>query len=125
MRLYAGQAMEFIRLNKRNQLAGHMEQVFLERLGRTPSFEFDYAGIIIGKDMVYDFGTNAWKDQPEYCHDGRVKGSKKFLELIKNTYRVLLTRGQKGCYVYFMDKDSENYFRSRTRRSAQPDGIVE
>ena len=29
------------------------------------AFEFDYAGIIIGKDMVYDFGTNAWKGQPE------------------------------------------------------------
>lgn len=82
-------------------------------------FEFDYAGIIIGKDMVYDFATNAWKGQPEHCHDGLVKGSRKFLDLVKNTYRVLLTRGQKGCYVCFLDKDTENYFRSRVRRSAQ------
>jgi DUF2075 family protein len=46
-----------------------------------------------------------------------VKGSRKFLDLVKNTYRVLLTRGQKGCYVCFLDKDTENYFRSRIRRS--------
>jgi uncharacterized protein len=24
-------------------------------------------------------------------------------EIIKNTYRTLLTRGQKGCYVYIID----------------------
>ena len=38
--------------------------------------------------------------------------------LVKNTYRVLLTRGQKGCYVCFLDKDTENYFRSRIRRGS-------
>jgi DUF2075 family protein len=64
-------------------------------------FEFDYACIIIGKDMVYDFATNAWKGQPEDCYDGLVKGSRKFLDLVKNTYRVLLTLVQKGCYVCF------------------------
>jgi hypothetical protein len=26
---------------------------------------------------------------------------------------VLLTRGMKGCYVHFMDKNTENFFRSR------------
>jgi DUF2075 family protein len=57
--------------------------------------------------MVHDFGTNVWKGQPEEWHDS----------LVKNTYRVLLTRGQKGCYVCFLDKDTESYFRSRIRRS--------
>ncbi len=32
---------------------------------------------------------------------------------IKNSYRVLLTRGLKGCYVYFMDKDTERFVKSR------------
>jgi hypothetical protein len=32
--------------------------------------------------------------------------------LIKNTYRTLMTRGMKGCYVYFTDKETGNYFRS-------------
>ncbi len=38
------------------------------------------------------------------------------LALIKNTYRVLLTRGQKGCYVRYLKKDTENYFLIRIRR---------
>jgi DUF2075 family protein len=36
-----------------------------------------------------------------------------FLRNVKNTYRVLLTRGMKGVYVYFMDKDTEEFFRGR------------
>jgi hypothetical protein len=32
---------------------------------------------------------------------------------VKNTYRVLLTRGMKGCYVYFVDRETERFFRSR------------
>jgi hypothetical protein len=37
----------------------------------------------------------------------------KFAELVKNTYRVLLSRGMKGCYVHFMDIETENFIRSR------------
>ncbi|HQL01371.1 MAG TPA: S24 family peptidase, partial [Smithellaceae bacterium] len=37
----------------------------------------------------------------------------KFIDLVKNTYRVLFSRGMKGCYVYFMDKDTERFFKSR------------
>jgi DUF2075 family protein len=32
---------------------------------------------------------------------------------VKNIYRTLLTRGMKGCYVYFVDKETERFFRSR------------
>jgi hypothetical protein len=32
---------------------------------------------------------------------------------MKNVYRALLTRGMKGCYVYFTDKETEEYFRSK------------
>ena len=38
---------------------------------------------------------------------------KNFLKYIKNAYRVLLSRGMRGCYVYFMDKETEKFFRSR------------
>jgi hypothetical protein len=40
-----------------------------------------------------------------------------FLELVKNTYRVLLTRGMKGCYVYFADKETERFVKSRMEGS--------
>jgi hypothetical protein len=36
-----------------------------------------------------------------------------FETYMKNVYRVLLTRGMKGCYVYFTDKHTEEYFRER------------
>lgn len=77
-------------------------------------FEFDYVGVIFGKDLVYNFDTQKWEGHPEYSEDTVVKRSKdKFTDLVKNTYRVLLSRGIKGCYVYFMDKDTENFVKSR------------
>jgi DUF2075 family protein len=77
-------------------------------------FEFDYAGVIFGKDLTYDFDRSSWTGHQEHSYDSVVKRSKdKFVELVKNTYRVLLSRGMKGCYVYFEDKDSERFFRSR------------
>lgn len=77
-------------------------------------FEFDYVGVIIGKDLMYDFDTNQWEGHPENSSDTTVKRSKeKFLDLVKNTYRVLLSRAMKGCYVYFVDKETEKFVRSR------------
>jgi uncharacterized protein len=81
-------------------------------------FEFDYAGVIVGHDLVYDLDKQTWIGQKEFSHDGPVKRSKdQFLELTKNTYRVLLTRGLKGCYVCFLDKSTEQFFKSRIERS--------
>jgi Uncharacterized conserved protein (DUF2075) len=33
--------------------------------------------------------------------------------LVRETYRVLLTRGIKECFVFLEDKETENFFRSR------------
>ncbi len=77
-------------------------------------FEFDYVGVIVGRDLIYNFDRQTWEGYKENSADNMVKRSKdKFVELIKNTYRVLLTRGMKGCYVYFMDKETERFFKSR------------
>ena len=77
-------------------------------------FEFDYVGVIWGPDLTYDFQRQSWEGHPERSADGEVKKSKtKFPDLIKNVYRVLLTRGMKGCYIYFMDKATERFVRSR------------
>ena len=46
----------------------------------------------------------------------------KFVDLVKNTYRVLLSRGMKGCYVYFMDKETERFVRSRMEVQIQVTG---
>jgi hypothetical protein len=77
-------------------------------------FEFDYVGVIFGKDLVYEFDDQQWKAIKEESHDAVVKRSgERFTDLVKNTYRVLLSRGLKGCYVVFLDRDTERFFRSR------------
>lgn len=35
--------------------------------------------------------------------------------LVRNIYKILLTRGMKGCYVYFEDREVKRYFRSRMK----------
>ena len=80
-------------------------------------FEFDYIGIIFGKDLVYNFDKQTWEGYPKNSSDKVVRRSKdKFVDLIKNTYRVLLSRGMKGCYIYFIDKNTERFFKSRTEK---------
>ena len=77
-------------------------------------FEFDYVGVIFGPDLRYNFDSQRWEGHPENSHDPTVRSSKdRFVDLVKNTYRVLLSRGMKGCYIHFMDKDTERFFRSR------------
>ncbi|MGE0639330.1 MAG: DNA/RNA helicase domain-containing protein [Thermoanaerobaculia bacterium] len=77
-------------------------------------FEFDFVGVIFGKDLTYDLDRQVWEGHPEVSQDTKVKRAKgEFLALVKNTYRVLLSRGLKGCFVYFEDKDTERFFRSR------------
>jgi DUF2075 family protein len=83
-------------------------------------FEFDYAGVIFGNDLVYNFDEQTWKGYPEKSADSVVRKSKdKFVDLVKNTYRVLLSRGMKGCYVHFMDKDTERFFKSRIEKHSE------
>ena len=83
-------------------------------------FEFDYVGVIFGEDLVYDFDAQQWVGVREKSADNVVKRSRdQFTDLVKNTYRVLLSRGMKGCYVCFLDKDTERFFRSRIETTEQ------
>jgi hypothetical protein len=75
--------------------------------------------VIFGRDLRYNFDNQGWEGHSEDLHDSVVKKSKgKFLELVKNTYRVLLSRAHKGCFVCFLDKDTERFFRSRMESAA-------
>ena len=77
-------------------------------------FELDYVGVIWGKDLRYDLDRQEWIGDRTQSADSVVKRSKEqFVDLVKNTYRVLLSRGLKGCYVFFMDRDTERFVRSR------------
>ncbi len=83
-------------------------------------FEFDYAGVIFGNDLVYR-PRQGWIGRPEFSYDGGLKRGtteEDFTQLVKNTYRVLLSRGLKGCYVYFTDEKTRDFFESRLDRMA-------
>ncbi|MCX6815866.1 MAG: DUF2075 domain-containing protein [Candidatus Aenigmarchaeota archaeon] len=74
-------------------------------------FEFDYVGVIFAKDLVWDPIKKQWIGIPENSADAMVKRDKtNFTSFAKNVYRVLMTRGMKGCYVYFMDESTRKYF---------------
>ena len=92
-------------------------------------FEFDYVGVVFGKDLTYSFDRQRWEAHKEYSADSVVKRSKeRFIDLVKNTYRVLLSRGLVGCYVYFMDKDTERFFKSRMEKPEvvfQPEVVID
>jgi hypothetical protein len=79
-------------------------------------FEFDYVGVIFGRDLVYRPG-HGWLGQPEESKDRTVGSSKvpreDFTSYVKNAYRVLLTRGLRGCYVYFLDPATRDFVLSR------------
>jgi DUF2075 family protein len=83
-------------------------------------FEFDYVGVIIGPDLVYRAIDGGWRGQREQSHDrvvSRGVTEAEFIRYAKSTYRVLLTRGLRGCYVYFMDAPTRDFFLSRTERA--------
>jgi len=87
--------------------------------------EFDYVGVIIGKDMQIENGDIVTDYNERYTYDSSIRGIKKMSredpqkaqekaeEIIKNTYRTLMTRGKKGCYVYCVDEKLREYFRDR------------
>ena len=78
-------------------------------------FEFDYVGVIFGTDLVYRAGEG-WVGDKRNSHDSIVKrAGDRFVELVKNTYRVLLTRGIKGCYVCFLDRATEDFFEAERK----------
>lgn len=83
-------------------------------------FEFDYIAVIFGNDLVYDPVAEAWRAVPDRLCDTQVKRSNpKLFEHLASVYRVLLSRAHNGVYVYFMDKDTERYFRTRMESAAR------
>lgn len=90
--------------------------------------EFDYVGVIIGEDLTYegkivtDFTKRAKTDQSlkgikKMAKEDLDKAKKIADNIIKNTYRTLMTRGQKGCYIYCCDKKLSDYIKQRLGQS--------
>lgn len=99
--------------------------------------EFDYVGVIIGEDLRYennrvisDFSKRAKTDQSlkgikKLYKNDKEKALEKADEIIKNTYRVLMTRGMKGCYIYCVDKALQKYIKDRINNMTKNIGYKE
>ncbi len=84
--------------------------------------ELDYVGVIIGPDLVVRNGKVITDVSKRASSDKSVSGWKKLMAenpdeaearfdaIIKNTYRTLMTRGQKGCYIFSDDEETQQYF---------------
>jgi len=89
--------------------------------------EFDYVGVIIGDDLFYRDGSVKTDHTKRAKTDRSLFGIKKMMkekpeeaekladDIIRNTYRTLLTRGQKGCFVFCTDKPLADYLRERIK----------
>lgn len=88
--------------------------------------EFDYVGVIIGDDIRYEDGHIVTDYTKRAKTDQSLKGINKIAReegqeeankiadsIIKNTYRTLMTRGMKGCYVYCVDKNLQEYITNK------------
>jgi DUF2075 family protein len=90
--------------------------------------ELDYVGVIIGPDLVARDGRLRTAPERRSRQDRSIRGYKRLLEsdpeetrmrldrLIRNTYRTLLTRGMKGCYVFCVDVKTRDYFEELLQR---------
>lgn len=107
----------------------------IEQIGcihTSQGLEFDYVGVIVGDDLNFDsetklFSTDIQKYKDKTGKKGMKEKPEELNRLVRNIYKVLMTRGMKGCYVYFTDKEVEKYFKDRmrlTENSSEPQGSV-
>ncbi len=116
--------------NLRNSLFA-VDDFSIDQIGcihTSQGLEFDYVGLIIGDDMRYedhhivtDVSKRAKTDQSmkgikKLDKQDHCKAEKKADEIIKNTYRTLMTRGMKGCYIYCTDQNLRNYLKQKIQR---------
>ncbi|MCF7944228.1 MAG: DUF2075 domain-containing protein [Spirochaetia bacterium] len=79
--------------------------------------EFDYVGVIIGKDLQYDPAQKklyaSWEHYKDLTGKKGLKNDPAHLiSLVKNIYKVLLTRAMKGCFIFCHDPKLQEYFRT-------------
>jgi DUF2075 family protein len=88
--------------------------------------EMDYVGVIIGPDLIVRNGQVITDATKRAKTDKSITGFKKLYKenpreanqladkIIKNTYRTLMTRGQKGCFIWSPDQETREYFKQAT-----------
>ncbi|WP_276356342.1 DUF2075 domain-containing protein [Cohnella caldifontis] len=92
--------------------------------------EFDYVGVIIGNDLKYDPSEKRiYADYEEYKDKLGKKGLKndnqQLTKLIKNIYKVLISRGMKGCFLYCRNPELQAYLKAQWGRILMMDAQSE
>ena len=72
-------------------------------------FEYDYGGVIMGADLVWR--QDHWESNVAACADRELRRAENFDELVRNVYKVLLTRGLLGCILYSVDSETNAFLR--------------
>ena len=140
-RMIAGDVFPWISREDKNAIDIHMDNLHAQ-WNRTKSFatdkeafdqvgcihttqgmEFEYIGLIISDDLLYRNGKiiTDYTRHPEKANEFKRPYKRKIRDedsqiidrLIRNTYRVLMSRGQKGCFIYCMDEPLKEYIKHR------------
>ena len=112
--------------NFRNTNTWAIDETSFDQVGcihTSQGLEFDYIGVIIGNDLRYENGKVITDYTKRAKSDRSLDGIQKYGrykeadEIIRNTYKTLLTRGQKGCYIYCEDRALNKYLKERIELS--------
>ena len=86
----------------------------------TQGLEFEYVGIIIGNDLQFKDGkvitdyTERYLKRDKTISNVRTDADRALADrIIRNTYKTLLSRGQKGCFIYCQNRDLSGYISDR------------
>jgi DUF2075 family protein len=87
--------------------------------------ELEYIGVIVGLDLLVREGQVITDGMARSSQDKTIRGFRKMYNadshnaqksvelIIKNTYKTLMTRGMKGCYIHCVDKETNKYFKNQ------------
>jgi DUF2075 family protein len=86
-------------------------------------FEYEYSGVIIGPDLVVQDGRLV--SRRDYSKDPAFRSRKTIDDgevdpLIRNTYKVLLTRGMRGTVIYATDDGTRAFLRALVDQRVPP-----
>ena len=80
-------------------------------------YDLNYVAVIVGPELSYDSGRDCLTANVAEYKDTKgwagVDDPEEIERYIINIYKTLMTRGALGCYVYFVNKDVEKYFKRR------------
>ena len=113
--------------SRKNQQTWATDPQKIDQIGcihTSQGLEFDYVGVIIGNDLRFNVKNHTiYASEKDYFDKTGKKGLKNnpdaLTMYVKRIYKVLMSRGVKGCYVYCRDENLRNYLKDRAPKAKQ------